>query len=592
VTHADVAEIALVWQTTRLNGNPCAAVAEEFQVVNPDVNGDGCVDVSDLQLAAADYAPLDAAGSQTAVQGMEASVTFTVNAVADGVDAAPGDGVCSTAYGWCTLRAAIQESNALAGPNNIHFNLPGSGVRTIQLNGSLPTLNDASGPTTIDGYTQAGASPNTDPTVSNAVILVQVRGNGPNKFDGLKITSAGNTIRGLAFFNFRRSFWVFGNGADNNIFVGNFIGTDAAGNFGHPALANNAHGIHIENSSDGNQVGDTTLAGRNVISGNAQSGVGIWHEGSDDNVIVNNIMGLGPAGDKELPNRRHAIDLNYGANHSQIGGLGTNERNVASGNDFSGIEISHVETTAYNQVVGNYFGTDVTGNAAPDWAMNHYTGVTLEDRASNNIVTQNVIGNNYEGGLQITGLATSFNQIYDNWVGIAPNGAAIGNHGFGVRADGRYNTIGPNNILAYNAWSGIVMRENDKDYNTFTRNSWFSNGTQGIDLYPPGNNINDTNDADTGPNEQLNHPVLSGASLQQVSGTACANCIVEVYIADQGAGKYGQGKTFIGSAVANGNGNFTVSISGVTSGEYVTALATDPTGNTSEFSLNRIVSSR
>jgi CSLREA domain-containing protein len=592
VTHADVAEIALAWETTRLNGNPCAAVPEEYQVMNPDVNGDGCVDVSDLQQAAAEYAPAGAASNQGATtQALAAGATFTVNAVADGVDVAPGNGLCATSFGYCTLRAAIQESNALTGPNNIYFNLPGSDIRTIQLTGSLPALNDASGGTTIDGYTQSGASPNNDPLVSNAVILVQVRGNGPTAFDGLKITSAGNTIRGLSFFNFRRALWIYGNGADNNVIVGNFIGTDAAGNFGHPALANNAHGIHMENSPDGNQIGDTTLAGRNVISGNAQSGVGIWHEGSDNNVIVNNILGLGPAGDKEIPNRRHAMDLNYGANHTQVGGLGVNERNVASGNDYSGIEISHVETTAYNQVVGNYFGTNVTGTAAPAWAINHYTGVTIEDRASHNTITQNIISNNQEGGVQITGLNTSFNEIYDNWIGVSVTGTPMGNHGFGVRADGRYNTVGPNNIIAHNAFSGIVIREHDKDYNTFTRNSWYSNGAQGIDLYSPGVNPNDAGDVDTGPNEQLNHPVLSSASPQQVSGTVCANCIVEVYIADRGAGLYGQGKTFIGSAVANGSGNFTVGVSGVAAGEYVTSLATDPTGNTSEFSLNLLVSS-
>lgn len=592
VTYTDVAEIALAWQTTRLNNNPCAPVPEEFQVVNPDVNGDGCVDVSDLQLAAAQYAPPGEASllsPDSSNQDARSGVTFIVNAVADGVDAAPGDGLCQTAYGYCTLRAAILESNALPGPNNIYFNLPGSGVRTIQLTGSLPALNDTTGPTTIDGYTQPGAAPNTDPYVSNAVILVQVRGNGPNKFDGLKIISAGNTIRGLSFFNFRRALWIYGDGADNNVIVGNFLGTDAAGDFGHPALVDNAHGIHIENGSDGNQIGDTTLAGRNVLSGNAQSGVGLWHEGTDNNVIVNNLLGLGPAGDKELPNRRHGIDLNYGVNHTLIGGLGANERNVASGNDYSGIEVSHVETTAYNQVVGNYFGTDVTGNNAPEWAINHYTGVTIEDRASNNIVTQNVIGNNFRGGIQITGLTTSFNQIYDNWIGIAPNGNPIGNLGFGVRVDGRYNTVGPNNIIAYNAFSGIVIREDDKDYNIFTRNAWFDNGAQGIDLYPPGVNPNDAGDLDTGPNEQLNHPVLTSATPQQVSGTACANCTVEVYIADRGAGKYGQGKTFIGSAVANGVGNFMVGVSGVKAGDYVTAIAIDPTGNTSEFSLNALV---
>jgi CSLREA domain-containing protein len=51
-----------------------------------------------------------------------AIAAFQVTATEDAVDAAPGNGVCRTAAGVCTLRAAIQESNALAGENTI--NLP------------------------------------------------------------------------------------------------------------------------------------------------------------------------------------------------------------------------------------------------------------------------------------------------------------------------------------------------------------------------------------------------------------------------------------------------------------------------------------
>ena len=39
-------------------------------------------------------------------------LTLTVNSTADEVDASPGDGVCASASGACTLRAAIQEANA------------------------------------------------------------------------------------------------------------------------------------------------------------------------------------------------------------------------------------------------------------------------------------------------------------------------------------------------------------------------------------------------------------------------------------------------------------------------------------------------
>ena len=49
----------------------------------------------------------------------QGNATFTVNSVVDAVDANPGNGICTTAGGICTLRAAIQETNALAGADII-----------------------------------------------------------------------------------------------------------------------------------------------------------------------------------------------------------------------------------------------------------------------------------------------------------------------------------------------------------------------------------------------------------------------------------------------------------------------------------------
>jgi CSLREA domain-containing protein len=47
------------------------------------------------------------------------AASFTVNSIADQIDANPGDGVCDTGNGECTLRAAIQEANALPGDDTI-----------------------------------------------------------------------------------------------------------------------------------------------------------------------------------------------------------------------------------------------------------------------------------------------------------------------------------------------------------------------------------------------------------------------------------------------------------------------------------------
>ncbi|MEX0683765.1 MAG: choice-of-anchor Q domain-containing protein [Dehalococcoidia bacterium] len=49
----------------------------------------------------------------------DAGGTFEVNSVSDKVDADPGDGVCLTVGGKCTLRAALQETNTLPGHQTV-----------------------------------------------------------------------------------------------------------------------------------------------------------------------------------------------------------------------------------------------------------------------------------------------------------------------------------------------------------------------------------------------------------------------------------------------------------------------------------------
>ena len=61
------------------------------------------------------------------------SATFTVDSTADAVDVAPGDGVCATAGNACTLRAAVHETNGLAGADVI---LVPPGVYALTLMGA------------------------------------------------------------------------------------------------------------------------------------------------------------------------------------------------------------------------------------------------------------------------------------------------------------------------------------------------------------------------------------------------------------------------------------------------------------------------
>jgi CSLREA domain-containing protein len=72
---------------------------------------------------------------------VSAATTLTVNSTGDGADNNPGDGVCNDGTGICTLRAAIQEANALAGDDLIVFSASLQGS-VIALNSALPDISE------------------------------------------------------------------------------------------------------------------------------------------------------------------------------------------------------------------------------------------------------------------------------------------------------------------------------------------------------------------------------------------------------------------------------------------------------------------
>ena len=76
------------------------------------------------------------------------AATFVVNSTADVVDVSPGNGECKTAGGECTLRAAIQEANALRAAEAITITLP-AGTYTLTLAG---TEEDASATGDLDAF--------------------------------------------------------------------------------------------------------------------------------------------------------------------------------------------------------------------------------------------------------------------------------------------------------------------------------------------------------------------------------------------------------------------------------------------------------
>ena len=92
-----------------------------------------------------------------------AAATFTVTNTADA--------------GAGSLRQAILNANSSFGPDDIAFAIPAPGVQTITLASGLPPITEA---LYLDGFTQPGASANTQPVGQglNAVLLIQIDGSG------------------------------------------------------------------------------------------------------------------------------------------------------------------------------------------------------------------------------------------------------------------------------------------------------------------------------------------------------------------------------------------------------------------------------
>jgi CSLREA domain-containing protein len=573
VSNADLMEAALAWTHRREAGDRCTSAPGPLG----DVNGDGCVDIVDLQ-ALADG--LDEARAQPLPR--QAGPSFSVTSAGDEADASPGDGVCASAAGTCTLRAAIQEANLSSGANRVEFSIPGPGPHTILLAQPLPSLSDESGPTTIDGYSQPGAAPNSDSRISNAALRVQlstVAAVQPATIEALHITAPGNTVRGLALFKFRRALFVFGNNADSNTIVGNFIGTDAGGSYFAPAIADSGNGVELSQGASRNRIGGTSPADRNVISGNAKNGVASFNGGSDKNLIIGNLIGLAPAGDRKLPNFSHGIDVNANSANNQIGGSSPGERNVIAGNGGEGVEVSHGQRTQGNSVIGNYIGADATG-ALTGFSPNGFHGVHVEDGPTGTQVGLNLIVGNVSGGLLIDGLASGFSpaatQVFSNQIGLALDGSAAPNANYGIRVADRSagSWIGPGNIIAHSL-VGVQLEGPETLFNTISRNSIFGNQL-GIDLVG-------------GANVGLAPPQLAAATPAQVEGSACAGCLVEVFLADTRASLPIQGQTFLGATTAASDGRFSLELSGLSVGALLTATTTDAQGNSSQFADGRTV---
>jgi len=226
--------------------------------------------------------------------------------------------------------------------------------------------------------------------------------------------------------------------------------------FGSPSVwkffGNNSDGIYLAALAKG------TVVANNISSGNFSAGIELLHDTVERNEIYGNLVGVNVAGEYILPNGELGIILSNGAHDNLIGGK--NGANIVAGNYYAGIELGGEKSfrrASYNTVQGNFIGCNLNCTRA----LGHQTvGIHLGTaEARMNVIEGNVVVGN-EWGIYIDGGGD--NVIASNFVGITPNGDALGNANAGIVVDkgGQWNKI-------------LLNRVKNNGYGVMGHDDWF-----------------------------------------------------------------------------------------------------------------------
>lgn len=137
-----------------------------------------------------------------------------------------------------------------------------SEVKTISPTSGLPAITEA---VFIDGYSQPGATENTQFVGTNAKLLIELDGTNASEFDGITIEASNVEVQGLVINDFASGISIR-NGASNAKIEGNFIGTNPSGTGDQ---GNTFNGVEILfGGSDNVVIGGAPRTAHNLISGN------------------------------------------------------------------------------------------------------------------------------------------------------------------------------------------------------------------------------------------------------------------------------------------------------------------------------------
>jgi uncharacterized repeat protein (TIGR01451 family) len=242
-------------------------------------------------------------------------------------------------------------------------------------------------------------------------------------------------------------------------------------------------------------------------------------------------------------------------------------------------------------------------------------GIRL-DGADYNTLADNVVAHSADGGIIFFGgdgntvtsntITSNGTQPFLGGFGIAVSGSASGyqilsnyvatNRYEGISLSQMADSVVRDNVILSNGSTGIYLGSGLR--NAVRANSIYGNGGLGIDLGGGGVTPNDPGDSDTGANGLQNYPVLTSLvnapGSTTVGGTlnSTPNMTFTLEFFSSGAcdpSGHGEGETFILSTTVKSDANGDVDLQitfpvAVPRDRFVTATATDPDGNTSEFS--------
>ncbi|MFK8014013.1 MAG: cadherin-like domain-containing protein [Gammaproteobacteria bacterium] len=487
---------------------------------------------------------------------------------------------------------ALNEPTNGAGPHVIEFNISGAGPHTIAVASALPGIEN---PVIIDGTSEPDFAGTPMIVIDGVAAGVGARG------IDLQAGSSGSTVRGLVIHRFDGTQIATFTGSDGNTIAGNYLGVDATGT---TATVHTGTTVFIQ--SDGNIIGSSDAADRNVIAGGAN---GIVVSGGNTNQISGNYIGSDASGNTSLGLSLDGIRLENGASGNTIGGATSDAGNVVVGTGSEAIQIDGPGSDN-NTVQHNLIGVSADGLTALGVGDD---GIYITGTVDGTNILDNIIGNPGLAGIQLIG-AISNTVIQGNIIGTDVTLAQNWGSDFsGIRlASGAFNTTiggtgaGEGNVIANSGASsptsdGIGLDATAGTGNTIRGNSIYNSANLGIDLNADDLSGNDAGDTDGNANNTQNYAVLNSAG---VNGSGNLAFEIDTTTLASGGGTYTidfyastdledgnvEGRRYLGSisGIANGNATLNGAIGSTTlqSGEYVTLTTTDSNGNTSEFSNN------